>query len=268
MNYQNLEFESCDGIGVLTLNRPERLNALSLPLVEELGQFFAGVRDDRDTRVIIIRGAGRAFCAGADLKETPGRVREEDFTRPHARYRWQQMFSNIVVQMREVPQPLIAAIRGPAVGGGFSISLACDIRIAGESARFGAAFVRIGLSAGDMGASYFLPRLVGLSRAAEILYTGRFIDAATAERIGLVSRVIPDDKVDEEALELAREMLRNSPFGLRMSKELLNQNIDAPSLASAIHLENCTQTLCLLTEDFTEGVLAFLQKREAQYCDR
>jgi len=268
MNYQNLEFESRNGIGVLTLNRPERLNALSLPLVEELGQFFADVKEDRDTRVIIVRGAGRAFCAGADLKEMPGRAQEEDFTRPQARYRVQQMFGNIVVRMRDAPQPLIAAIRGAAVGGGLSICLACDVRIAGESARFSAAFIRIGLSAGDMGTSYFLPRLVGLSRAAEILYTGRFIDAATAERIGLVSRVVPDEKVDEEALELAGEMVRNSPFGLRMTKELLNQNVDAPSLDTAIHLENRTQTLCVLTEDFTEGALACLQKREAQYRDR
>lgn len=268
MNYQNLEFESHNGIGVLTLNRPEQLNALSLPLVEELCRFFSNARDDRETHVIIVRGAGRAFCAGADLKDPTGVAAGEDFATPQARYKAMQMFSNIVVQMREAPQPLIAAIRGPAAGGGLSIALACDARIAGESARFNAAFIRIGISAGDMGASYFMPRLVGLSRAAEILYTGRFIDAATAERIGLVSSVVPDDKLDEEAMELAREMVRNSPFGLRMTKELLNQNIDAPSLASAIHLENRSQALCLLTEDFMEGALAFLQKREAQYHDR
>jgi enoyl-CoA hydratase/carnithine racemase len=268
MDYQNLEFESREGIGILTLNRPERLNALSLGLVEELGQFLTSMKDDLTTRVIIVRGAGRAFCAGADLKELPERAQQEDLTRPQARYRAQQMFGDIVVRMREVPQPLIAAIRGPAVGGGFSITLACDVRIAGESARFSAAFIRIGISAGDMGASYFLPRLVGLSRAAEILYTGRMVDAATAERIGLVSRVVPDDRVDEEAMELATEIVRNSPLGIRMTKELLNQNIDAPSLATAIHLENRTQTLCVLTEDFMEGTLAFLQKREAQYRDR
>ena len=268
MNYQYLQFESHDGIGVLTLNRPERLNALSLPLVEELCRFFSSATDDRQTRVIIVRGAGQAFCAGADLKDAMGRAVEQEFAPPQARYKFQQMFGNIVVQMREAPQPLIAAIRGPAVGGGFSIAMACDARIAGESARFSAAFIRIGVTAGDMGASYFLPRLVGLSHAAEILYTGRFVDAATAERIGLVSRVVPDDKLDEEAMELAGDMVRNSPFGLRLSKELLNQNIDAPSLATAIHLENRSQALCLLTEDFMEGVLAFLRKREAHYRDR
>jgi enoyl-CoA hydratase/carnithine racemase len=268
MNYQYLKFESHNGIGVLTLNRPEQLNALSLPLVEELCGFFSSVRDDYQTRVIIMRGAGSAFCAGADLKDARERVAEEAFTSPQAKYKFQQMFGNIVVQMREAPQPLIAAVHGPAVGGGLSIALACDTRIAGESARFSAAFIRIGVTAGDMGASYFLPRLVGLSRAAEILYTGRFIDAATADRIGLVSCVVPDDKLDEEAMELARDMVRNSPFGLRLSKELLNQNIDAPSLTTAIHLENRSQALCLLTEDCMEGILAFLQKREAQYHDR
>lgn len=268
MDYQTLEFESRDSIGILTLNRPERLNALSLGLLEDLGQFFARMKQDLATRVIIMRGAGRAFCAGADLKEISEHAAKEELTPPQARYRAQQMFGDIVVQMRDIPQPLIAAIRGPAAGGGFSVAMACDVRIAGESARFNAAFIRIGLSGGDMGASYFLPRLVGLSRAAEILYTGRMVDAATAERIGLVSHVVPDERVDEEAMELAREIVRNSPLGIRMTKELLNQNIDAPSLATAIHLENRTQTLCVLTEDFMEGGLAFLQKREAQYRDR
>ncbi len=268
MNYQNLEFESRDSIGILTLNRPERLNALSLGLLEDLGQFFVRMKQDLATRVIIMRGAGRAFCTGADLKEASERALDESFSAPQARYRAQQMFGDIVAQMRDIPQPLIAAIRGPASGGGFSIAMACDARIAGESARFNAAFIRIGISAGDMGASYFLPRLVGLSRAAEILYTGRMVDAATAERIGLVSRVVPDERVDEEAMELAREIVRNSPLGIRMTKELLNQNIDAPSLATAIHLENRTQTLCVLTQDFMEGALSFLQKREAQYRDR
>ena len=169
--------------------------------------------------------------------------------------------------MRRAPQPLIAAIRGPAVASGLSFALACDIRIAGESAQFSAAFIRMGLSGGDLGTSYFLPRVIGLSRAAEYLLTGRFLDATTAERIGLVSRVVDDEHVDVVALELAKEMLQNSPFGLRMTKELLNLNIDAPSLESALHLENRTQVICASTEDAKEAPQAFLQKRPPVYRD-
>lgn len=270
MGYKTILFEKQGAVGKLTLNRPERLNAMSPELVEELLDFFAKLSSDFQTRVVIIRGAGRAFCAGLDLKAA------KDFISPpdelgEIQYRYhkvQQAFADIIIRMRRAPQPLIAAVRGPAVGGGFSLALACDIRIAGESARFNAAFIRIGLSGGDMGSSYFLPRLIGLSRAAEYLFTGRFIDATTAERIGLVSRVVPDDQVDEAASGLAKEMLQNSPFGLRMTKEVLNLNIDAPSLESAIHLENRTQTICSFTEDAMEGPLAFLEKRVPMYHDR
>lgn len=159
MDYQYINFKSHNSIGVLTLNRPERLNALSLPLVEELCHFFSSAASDRQTRVIVIRGAGRAFCAGADLKDAMKRAGDEGHAPPQARYKIQQMFGDIVVQMREAPQPLIAAIRGPAVGGGFSMALACDARIAGESARFNAAFIRIGVSSGDMGPPISCPGL-------------------------------------------------------------------------------------------------------------
>jgi enoyl-CoA hydratase len=183
-------------------------------------------------------------------------------------YKIQLPFANIPLLMRRAPQPLIAAIRGPAAGAGFSLSLACDVRIAGESARFNAAFIRIGLSSCDVGLSYFLPRQIGLSRAAEYMFTGRFMDAATAEKFGLVSRVVPDDQLETAALELAEEMLQNSPMGLRMTKEGLNMNIDALGLESALHLENRTQSLCVFTEDAKEGPQAFLEKRAPHYLDK
>lgn len=269
MGYKTILFEKQGAIGKLTLNRPERLNAMSPELVEELLDFFAKLSSDLRTRVVIIRGAGRAFCAGLDLKETSRTPGGGELGEVQYHYhKVQQAFADIIIRMRHVPQPLIAAVRGPAAGGGFGLALACDIRIAGESARFNAAFVRIGLSGCDMGTSYFLPRVIGLSRAAEYLFTGRFIDAATAERIGLVSRVVPDGQVDEAALELAKEMLQNSPFGLRMTKEVLNLNINAPSLESAIHLENRTQVICSFTEDAREGPRAFLEKRVPVYRDR
>jgi enoyl-CoA hydratase/carnithine racemase len=218
--------------------------------------------------VIILRGAGRGFCAGLDLGQN---FMVDDNSKMYGnqyRYRLQQIFSDIVLNMRRAQQPIIGAIRGPSVGAGFSLALACDIRIAGESARFNAAFIRVGFSAGDMGISYFLPRMIGISRASEYLYTGRFLDASTAEKIGLVSKVVKDDQVDEAGLELAKEIIQNSPLGIRLTKEVLNFNIDAPSLESALQLENRTQVLCGSTEDHKEGAQAFLEKRKPVYHDR
>lgn len=270
MNYKTIEFEQRGAIGLLTLNRPERLNALSLELINELRHFFVSLKDDFQTRVVIIQGKGRAFCAGLDLGEWNAKFSTEHELGDvqYIYHEIQQPIADIMVRMRHAPQPLIAAVRGYSAGAGFSIALATDVRIAGESARFNAAYIRIGLSGCDCGSSYFLPRLIGLSRAAEYLLTGRFMDAPTAERFGLVSRVVPDDQVEAAALELAEEMLATSPFGLRMTKETLNQSVDAPSLESAVELENRTQILCALTEDAKEGPRAFLEKRAPVYRDR
>jgi len=261
-------FEKKDSIGILTLNRPKRLNALSIAVIERLQDIFTKLRVDYETRVIILRGAGRVFCAGLDLKEN---FMLDDNAETHGnqyRYRMQELFSDTILNMRRAPQPIIGAVHGPAAGFGFSLALACDIRVAGESARFNGAFIRVGLSAGDGGSSYFLPRIIGLSRASEYLYTGRFLDAVTAERFGLVSKVVKDGQVDEAALELAREIMQNSPFGIRMTKEILNYNTDASSLESALQLENRTQLICGTTEDHKEGVQAFLEKRKPVYHDR
>lgn len=270
MDYKTLEFEQRGAIGLLTLNRPERLNALSLELITELRHFFTSLMDNFQTRVVIIQGKGRAFCAGSDLNEWNARfsTKHEQGDVQYLYHDIQQAIADIIVRMRQAPQPLIAAVRGPSAGAGFGIAMASDVRIAGESARFNAAFIRVGLSACDCASSYFLPRLIGLSRAAEYLFTGRFMDAVTAERFGLVSRVVPDDQVEAAALELAEEMLATSPFGLRMTKEVLNQNIDASSLDSALQLENRSQVLCALTEDAQEGPRAFLEKRAPIYHNR
>ena len=169
MDYNTIKFERRDRIGILSLNRPERLNAMTLEMFRELRDVFARLRDDLQTRVIVLRGEGRGFCAGFDLGVMAAGVPGEgELGRvQHLYHNMQEAAGDITINMRRAPQPVIAAVRGPAVGGGLSLSLACDVRIAGESARFNAAFIRIGLSAGDMGASYYLPRLIGLSRAAE-----------------------------------------------------------------------------------------------------
>ena len=182
--------------------------------------------------------------------------------------RGQREVSEIVMLMRRAPQPIIAAVHGPACGGGFAMALAADVRIAGESARMNAAFIRLGLSACDVGVSYFLPRIVGASIASELLLTGDFIHADRALATGLVSRVVPDAELESAARELASRMLRNSPLALRLTKECLKVNIDAGSLEAAIAIEDRNQVLTSVSGDVREGIAAFLEKREPKFQDR
>ena len=246
----------------VTLNRPESLNALNQELVGALRELFGGLADDHDTRLVVLRGAGRAFCAGLDLKEDAGVGGSVQ-----AGLRAQRRISELVMLMRRAPQPIIAAVQGAAAGGGFALALGSDVRLAGATARMNAAFIRIGLSACDVGVSYFLPRMVGASVAAELLLTGNFIDAARAERLGLVSRVVADAELDQAAQAMADDMLRNSPIGLRLTKECLNASLDAGSLEQVIAMEDRNQILCSRSGDFREGISAFLQKRAPEYAD-
>ena len=266
MDYTTLQIEYRNHITWLTLNRPESLNAMNRALVQDLRAFFSGLPQDLDTRVVVLRGAGRAFCAGLDLKESAGEVNDDASV--SAALRGQRGLSELMIMMRRAPQPIIAAVHGPACGGGFALALGADVRIAGESARMNAAFIRLGVSGCDVGVSYFLPRMLGASVAAELLLTGNFIDAARAERLGLVSRVVPDAELTQAAQMLADEMLRNSPLGLRLTKECLNASLDAGSLEQVIAMEDRNQILCTRTDDFREGVMAFLQKRPAEFSDR
>ncbi len=264
-----LTFEKDGHMGIITLNRPNRLNALSYTLVRELHQLFNQLDEDLDTRVVILTGAGRGFCAGADLRGGDGEGAWDDRVGPiQMQYRLQQGYAALVVRMRQIPQPIIAAVNGPAAGGGFCLALASDVRYASESARFNCAFVKLGLSAGEMGSSYFLPRIIGASKTAELMYTGRIIDAKTALEIGLVSKVVPDGEVVPAAKELAQEMLTNAPFALRMTKEVFNFGLCAPSLEHQIHMENRTQVVNFFTDDFREGAMSFLEKRAPQYGDK
>lgn len=277
IKYQELE----EGIGILTLNRPEKLNAMNFEMIEEIHELLSELEWNLDCRVLIITGEGRAFCAGTDLKEislldSEGKIPEKysnlkylkvDDNTKRKMY-GQKRVAEVIIRLRRTNQPVIAAVRGPATGGGFALAMASDIRIAGESARFNNAVINIGMSGTDLGSSYFLPRLIGLSRAAEIMYTGRFVESQEAERIGFVSKVVPDDKLLEAALDLAREMLKKSPLGLRLTKEGINQTIDAPSLEAAIYLENRTQAVCMNTNDTIEGVMSFLEKRSPKYGKR
>lgn len=253
---------------VLSLNRPDALNALSRRMVDELRDFLWRLPEDRETRVVLLRGNGRAFCAGLDLKEASDPSQGGGGGGVPAALYQQRHIAELVLLMRRAPQPIIAAVQGAAAGGGFALALASDVRIAADSARMNAAFIRLGLSACDVGVSYFLPRLVGASVASELLLTGDFIDAQRALATGLVSRVVPDAELDAAAREMAGRMLRNSPVALRLTKECLKVNIDAGSLEAAIAMEDRNQVLTATSKDFREGVAAFLGKREPVFEDR
>lgn len=267
MAFQAIEITKEGAVAWLTLNRPHALNALNAAITDDLHEFAAGLERDSETRVVVMRGAGRAFCAGLDLKESasgPNRLGGS----VEGTLRLQRRLSSLVIAIRRAPQPFIAAVRGPASGGGFALALACDVRIAGESARFNAAFIRIGLSACDMGVSYFLPRMVGASIASELMLTGRFIDAHRALATGLVSEMVADADVDAAARKLAIEMTETSPLGLRLTKECLAASIDAGSLEHAIEMEDRNQALCVQAGYVEEGARAFMEKRKPNFTER
>ncbi len=261
--YETISVEKRGAVDWLTLNRPEALNALSLKMVDELNDYFGGLYNDRQTRIVVMRGAGRAFCAGLDIKDRSTNDRAAD---PFGGgFGFQGHLAEVYIKMRRCPQPIIALVHGAACGGGFAFALASDIRIAGESARMNAAFIKLGLSSCDMGVSYFLPRLVGGSVAAELMMTGRFIHAPRALATGLVSEVVPDDQLEAAAQSYVDDLLAASPMGLRMTKEGLNLAIDAPSLEAAMAIENRNQLMTAASPNFAEGMNAFLEKRRPVY---
>ena len=261
-DYETIQVEAKGAVHWLTLNRPASLNAITTQMVGELSDYFGGLFNDRTCRVVVMRGAGRAFCAGLDIK-----ARGEGETPFGAGFGFQGFLADVYIKMRRCPQPIIALVQGAAAGGGFAFALAADVRIATDSARMNAAFIRLGLSACDMGVSYFLPRIVGLGIASELMLTGRFINAQRALAVGLVSEVVPDGQLDAAVQPYLDEMLTTSPMGLRLTKEGLALATDAPSLEAAMAIENRNQVLCSRSEDFAEGMRAFLEKRAPVFKD-
>jgi enoyl-CoA hydratase/carnithine racemase len=266
---QPLLIEHKDGVDRVTLNRPESLNALDPALIDALNDYFQGLQRNRSTRVVVLKGAGKNFCAGLDLKaamqrragqnEPPGVTESLDS---------QRRIADIVMLMRRCPQPIIALVQGAAAGGGFALALAADIRVATKSARMNCAFIKLGLGGCDIGTSYFLPRLVGVSVASELILTGRFIGAERAHAVGLVSEVVEEDGLDAAVEPYVDAMMTASPVGLRLSKECLNMAVDAGSLEAVIAMEDRNQVLCSRSEDFNEGIRAFLEKRKPVYIKR
>jgi len=236
-------------ITVIRLDRPERLNAINYDLVCELHDALDAVAGDEDCKVVILTGSGRGFCAGLDLRDwgTPPGPGEH----PHAKVGvdGQAFMSNLTVHIRNTPQVIIAAVNGPAFGGGLALACATDVRIASASARFCSAFIRTGLTGTDIGITYLLPRLIGTSRAFDLILSGREIDASEAERLGLVSQVAPDGALMEHTLAYARVIAGFTRIGLVMTKEVLWHNVDNPSMTAAIALENRNQNIASRSEE-------------------
>lgn len=251
------------GIALLKLDRGEARNALTLAMVRELCAVLDELALDRACRVIVLAGEGRGFCAGLDLKIAVfGDEAARDAREAMA---LQELFAGTILRLRRLPQPVIAAVQGAAVGAGFGIALAADVRIAAQSANFIIGAVKIGLSAGECGISYHLPRLIGAGRAFEIMLSGRSVAADEALATGLVSRVVDDAQLRDAALQTARAIAANSPYSIKHTKQLMWANLAAPGLEAALELENHVQTVAMLSADFKEGARAFAEKRAPKF---
>jgi enoyl-CoA hydratase len=262
----SVRVESVGPITRVVLDRPAVLNALDAKLVGELRSIMSDIAVDAECRVVILSGEGRAFCSGLDLNGYGSIPRSGRMGKSAEVLALLQDISRLVIDLRQLRQPVISAVNGPAMGGGLSLVLGSDIRIAAESARFGVAFVRLGLSGCEMGTSWLLPRLVGTGRAHELMLTGRTIDAAEAARIGLVLEVVPDADLHDDAQAVADQIVAaNSPLGAWMTKQTMWASLDVPALSSAIELENRTQALCSTTADYGEATVATREGRSPNY---
>ena len=253
-----------DEVAVLRVARPDRMNSQTVRMFTEYGSVARALRDS-SLRALVLTGTGeRAFCAGFDLSEI------DVITRMGVRefLRFQETATGGIAALRALPFPVVAAVHGPATGGGLALALAADLRLVAPTAKFSAAFVRVGLSMGELGTSYTLSRLVGPGRAAEIGFTGRLVEAVEAVRIGLANRVVPTDRLLDEALATARLIASNSPGGVRITKRAIQRNMEITSYAAALELENRGQALLAQTADMPEALAAFKQGRPARFTGR
>ena len=249
------------GVATITLNRPERLNALTFQVYEELRDTFEALDTEPGVRAIVLTGSGRAFCSGGDVDDIIGALFERDH---QGLLEFTTMTGDLVAAIRKCRRPVIAALNGTVAGAGAVIAAACDIRVAAESARIAYLFVKVGLSGADMGASWLLPRIVGHGRATELLMTGDFIDAREAHRIGLYNRVVPDGQALAEATKLAEKLAKGPSFGLAVTKESLDREWSM-DVESAMDWEVTIQAACMLDPNFREAYEAFTAKREARF---
>ncbi len=256
-----LDCDTESKVARITLNRPARLNALTFEVYDELRNTFRALDTEPEVRAIVITGAGRGFCTGGDVEDIIGALFERNF---EGLLEFTRMTCALILAMRRCRQPVVGALNGTVAGAGAVIATACDVRIAAESARIAYLFTRVGLSGADMGAAWLLPRIVGLGRAAELLMTGAFIDAAEAHRIGLYNRVVPDGEAVGAATALAGELARGPSFALQVTKDALNREAHM-ELEAALEAEARAQAACMLNPNFREAYQAFIEKRRPSF---
>lgn len=261
MSYRSFVFENSDGIATIRLNDPDRLNALTFESYGELEKIMADLAHDNDVKIVVLTGTGKGFCSGGSVNDIIGKLVQ---MKGDELYNFTRMTCNVVKNMRNLKKPIIAAVNGIAAGAGAMLMLASDLRIFSDKARAAFLFVKVGLSGADMGALYLLPRIVGLGKATELVYFGDTIDAQEAYRIGLANRVVPGEKLMEEAYALARRLKDGPLYALGVTKELLNfeANVD---LETALEMEAKAQARCMETPDFMEGYRAFIEKRPQRF---
>lgn len=252
---------SQQGVVTITLNRPERLNALTFEVYRELTDTFAALKHKSDVRAVVITGAGRAFCSGGDVHDIIGELFSRNM---EGLLEFTRMTCELIHNIRALPQPVIASLNGTTAGAGACIALASDIRLASEEAKIAFLFVKVGLSGADMGAAYLLPRVVGLSKATELLFTGDFISAQEAERIGLYNRVVPGDQLNAITLEFSERLAQGPAFALAKTKEMLNRELDM-NLEAALECEAQAQAICMQHPDYREAYEAFVAKRTPNF---
>jgi enoyl-CoA hydratase len=253
------------GVALLTLNRPATLNAMTAELVESLHRHLDDLAVDPEVRVVVVTGAGRGFCAGLDLGGYGQAPHTEHLGPTQRGFAVQKHIASLIPHLRSLPQPVVAAVNGAAAGGGFALVLGSDIRLASTSAKFNAAFIRIGLSACDIGTSWLLPRLVGAARAQELMLTGRVFDAEEAHRIGLVVELHRPEALLDAALAKADQVMANAPFGVALTKEGMWTALEIPGMQAAIDLENRQQIMASATADHREAMRAFVERRPPEF---
>jgi 2-(1,2-epoxy-1,2-dihydrophenyl)acetyl-CoA isomerase len=268
MTYKNITVERADSVAILTLNRPDKLNCLNAPILHETAKALKQLNEDEDVKALIITGAGRAFCSGADLSEQPygtdknqeGISRAEHIT-PFVSFGW------VVKLIEDFTKPVIAAVNGISAGGGLALALAADVRIASENAAFSAIFIKRGLVP-DCGVSYYLPRLVGISKALELMWTGEKVGAKDAERMGMVNRVVPHEELMKAAREFAVSLAKSPSLAIEMIKKMAYTSMKSDSVMTQMAVEDFMQQVCRESEDVREGVMSFLEKREPKFTGR
>lgn len=261
INPQSFLYEERGSIALIILNRPDRLNSLTFEVYRELTDTLATLRSRDEVRAVIITGRGRGFCSGGDVEDIIGELFKRDV---NGLLEFTRMTCELIRNIRALQKPVIASLNGTVAGAGAVIALACDLRIAAQTAKIAFLFVKVGLAGADMGAAFLLPRIVGLSKATEMLYTGDFISAEEAGRIGLYNRVVAAEELEVETIRWAEKLAAGPAFALGMTKAALNRELDM-SLEMALEAESAAQAICMLNPDFREAYQAFTEKRSPEF---